>query len=106
MFAIRCRHEPELINTIEDQLYASGYDDKAIDQWATRVASWARGKEPADAEKIMKDVKSEIAAREVFVYFDNDVKVRAPFDAQQLMARTDAILSQPETSSVKSMSAD
>jgi uncharacterized protein YecE (DUF72 family) len=75
-----------------EQLYASGYDKKAIEQWAARVAAWARGTEPADAEKVIQDAKPKLSARDVFVYFDNDAKVRAPFDAQQLMARTDTIL--------------
>jgi uncharacterized protein YecE (DUF72 family) len=75
-----------------EQLYASGYDQESIEQWATRVAAWATGKEPADAEKVIQDAKPKVTPRDVFVYFDNDVKVRAPFDAQQLMARTDALL--------------
>ena len=75
-----------------EQLYASSYDDEAIAQWAARVASWAQGKEPADAEKIIKHTKAQGLARDVFVYFDNDVKVRAPFDAQRLMARVHATL--------------
>jgi len=78
-----------------ERLYASGYDEKALDQWAARVTSWARGKEPVDAEKIIKRGKPKIHARDVFVYFDNDVKVRAPFDAQGLMTRVDKILNQP-----------
>jgi uncharacterized protein YecE (DUF72 family) len=28
-------------------------------------------------------------SREVFCYFDNDIKVRAPFDARRLLARFD-----------------
>jgi len=73
-------------------LYASGYDDQAIAQWAIRVAAWARGGEPKDADKVRPDVRPKAVPRDVFVYFDNDAKVRAPFDAQQLMARTDALL--------------
>ena len=75
-----------------EQLYASGYDHEAIKQWACRVASWARGKQPADAETIIKSGKTRRRPLDVFVYFDNDAKVRAPFDAQQLMARVEEIL--------------
>ena len=32
------------------ELYASGYDDEALDAWAARVAAWAEGGEPADAD--------------------------------------------------------
>ena len=53
----------------ETELYVSGYDDAALDAWAARVRTWtAQG-------------------RDVFVYFDNDVKVRAPFDAIALAER-------------------
>jgi uncharacterized protein YecE (DUF72 family) len=75
-----------------EQLYASGYDREALDQWAARVASWARGEQPADAEQIINPGKSQLQPRDVFIYFDNDAKVRAPFDAQGLMARVSEIL--------------
>ena len=35
-----------------EELYASGYDDDALDAWASRVVSWATGGEPADAERV------------------------------------------------------
>jgi uncharacterized protein YecE (DUF72 family) len=70
-----------------EELYASGYDEKSLDVWAARVAEWARGGEPVDAERVIKAAGPKRASRDVFIYFDNDVKVRAPFDAQSLMAR-------------------
>ncbi len=51
-----------------EELYSSGYSDEALDGWADKVRAWGQG-------------------RDVFVYFDNDVKVRAPFDAMGLMRR-------------------
>ncbi|MBV8168278.1 MAG: DUF72 domain-containing protein, partial [Alphaproteobacteria bacterium] len=48
--------------------YASGYGPAALDRWAARTRGWARG-------------------RDVYVYFDNDAKVRAPPDAQALAKR-------------------
>ena len=51
------------------ELYVSGYDDAALDTWADRVRAWTG------------------SGRDVFVYFDNDVKVRAPFDAMALAER-------------------
>jgi len=78
---VYCRlHGPE-------ELYATGYDDRSLDEWATRVVAWARGKEPADGECVIDRPGIKAGPRDVFVYFDNDVKVRAPFDAQSLMAR-------------------
>jgi uncharacterized protein YecE (DUF72 family) len=51
------------------RLYTSGYSDRALAAWARRIRRWAR------------------EDRDVYVYFDNDVKVRAPFDALGLMRR-------------------
>jgi uncharacterized protein YecE (DUF72 family) len=53
----------------DKRLYVSGYGRAALDAWAARVGAWRDG------------------GRDVFVYFDNDVKVRAPFDAMNLAAR-------------------
>jgi uncharacterized protein YecE (DUF72 family) len=75
-----------------EELYASGYDDDALDRWAARVAAWARGQEPADAERVIDAAGPRRGERDVFVYFDNDAKVRAPFDAQGLRARVDRLL--------------
>jgi uncharacterized protein YecE (DUF72 family) len=73
-------------------LYASGYDDASLDQWTTRVAAWAGGKEPEDADRVIKENGPKRLARDVFVYFDNDAKVRAPFDAKGLTARINKLL--------------
>jgi uncharacterized protein YecE (DUF72 family) len=70
-----------------EELYASGYDDKSLDEWAARVRAWAGGGEPAKPERVIDRPGPQRAARDVFVYFDNDAKVRAPFDARGLMAR-------------------
>jgi uncharacterized protein YecE (DUF72 family) len=78
-------------------LYASGYDAKALDDWARRVTDWAQGREPHDAERVMDGAAVKCGARDVFVYFDNDIKVRAPFDAMALAARVKKIL--PKTGS-------
>jgi len=48
------------------ELYVGGYDDAALRVWAERVRGWVGD------------------GRDVYVYFDNDVKVRAPFDAMAL----------------------
>jgi uncharacterized protein YecE (DUF72 family) len=73
-------------------LYTSGYDDEALDIWAARVAAWARGGEPADAQRVIDAPGPRQSARDVFVYFDNDAKVRAPYDAQGLSARVSRLL--------------
>jgi uncharacterized protein YecE (DUF72 family) len=73
-----------------EELYASGYDDKSLDEWAKRVATWAKGGEPADAERVGGTDRKR--KRDVFVYFDNDVKVRAPVDAHALQERVSKLL--------------
>jgi uncharacterized protein YecE (DUF72 family) len=53
----------------DKELYASGYTKRALDAWARRIRAWDR------------------AGRDVYVYFDNDMKVKAPFDALALMRK-------------------
>jgi uncharacterized protein YecE (DUF72 family) len=53
----------------QDELYAGGYTPGVLDAWAARVRAWTA------------------AGLDAFVYFDNDAKVRAPFDAIALAAR-------------------
>ena len=73
-------------------LYASGYDEESLDKWSVRVNAWLRGKEPDDAERVIKEKGSKRPSRDVFVYFDNDAKVRAPFDAKGLTTRMNKLL--------------
>jgi uncharacterized protein YecE (DUF72 family) len=55
----------------DKELYTSGYSDQALDSWAGYIGTWAG------------------SGHDVYTYFDNDVKVRAPFDAQALARRLD-----------------
>ena len=52
-----------------EELYVSGYSEAEIDAWAGEVRDWLA------------------TGRDVHVYFDNDAKVRAPFDAMALRSR-------------------
>lgn len=70
-------------------LYTSGYDEQTLDRWAERIVAWARGEEPADAERVVAAPGPERPCRDVYVYFDNDAKVRAPFDARALIRRVE-----------------
>jgi uncharacterized protein YecE (DUF72 family) len=72
-----------------EELYASGYDDASLERWANRVAAWAAGREHKDAQRVMDKPAPRRATRDVFVYFDNDKKVRAPFDAHNLIVKVD-----------------
>lgn len=52
-----------------DELYTSGYSDESLDEWATKTRNWVA------------------ANQDVYIYCDNDAKVRAPYDAMGLMQR-------------------
>jgi uncharacterized protein YecE (DUF72 family) len=70
----------------EVQLYASGYGAKALDWWVARLKLWRDGKQPRDA-RLIAPPNQKRKRRDVFAYFDNDAKVHAPFDAQELAGR-------------------
>jgi uncharacterized protein YecE (DUF72 family) len=70
-----------------ETLYGGSYGDPALDRWSERIRSWAGGSEPPDAKRISKAVLRRRRARDVFCYFDNDKKVKAPFDARRLIER-------------------
>ena len=53
----------------DKEIYTSGYTSRALDEWAERIREWDR------------------QGVDVYVYFDNDVKVKAPYDAQALMRK-------------------
>lgn len=68
-------------------LYGGAYSDAALDRWAERLDKWAHGHEPRDAQRISPRRPRKAAHRDIYCYFDNDQKVKAPFDAQRLKAR-------------------
>ncbi|WP_439383973.1 DUF72 domain-containing protein [Amycolatopsis lexingtonensis] len=51
----------------DEELYVSGYSDQALRTWADKIKTWHDG-----------------GRRDVHVYFDNDVKVEAPRNAECL----------------------
>ncbi|HEY4284355.1 MAG TPA: DUF72 domain-containing protein [Chthoniobacterales bacterium] len=69
-----------------EQLYVSGYSEQELEWWANRIEHWSCGRQPPDARVIGAD-KPDHKRRSVFVYFDNDAKVHAPFDAERLASR-------------------
>ena len=70
----------------DKELYASGYDDAALARWAARIRAWTSGGEPSDARLMSSKAAPKRARRDLFCYFDNDIKVHAPFDARRLIA--------------------
>lgn len=69
----------------QDELYASGYDTAAIATWAGRIQAWHRACQPAGITPLSSAAPPARRGRDVYVFFDNDQKVRAPHDAQALM---------------------
>ncbi len=56
------------------QLYVSGYRDQELEAWANRIREWSR------------------RAMDSYTYFDNDAKVYAPRDAQNLARKVKDLL--------------
>lgn len=75
----------------DKELYASGYEDDAIAAWAARIDAWRRGRQPEGARLIVDKPPPKATARDVYCYFDNDIKVHAPFDARRLIAAVEAL---------------
>jgi uncharacterized protein YecE (DUF72 family) len=65
----------------DKELYASGYSDEALETWATKIRHWH-----GDLHK------------DVYVYFDNDMKVKAPGDAMSLAEKLGVDMTSPEAS--------
>jgi uncharacterized protein YecE (DUF72 family) len=72
-----------------ERLYTSGYEDVALNEWAQKVVRWARGQQAEG--RCAHGTSACITPRDVYVYFDNDAKVRAPFDALGLRERVDGL---------------
>jgi uncharacterized protein YecE (DUF72 family) len=83
------------------ELYASGYDADALDIWARRVVTWAEGGEVYDGRRASQHDAPKRKRRDVFVYFDNDMKVRAPYDAAQLRDRVQKLLAGPRAERIQ-----
>lgn len=64
----------------------TGYAPAALDSWAHRAHEWAAGREPEDLPRIASPAKAS-GERDVFVYFINGAKERAPAAAMALLDR-------------------
>ncbi len=72
----------------DEELYASGYTEAALDSWADKIARWRAGESPRTEHTVGTPAARE--HRDVYVYFDNDIKVKAPGDAIGLARRLGA----------------
>jgi uncharacterized protein YecE (DUF72 family) len=71
----------------DEELYVSGYTDAALANWERKIRAWADGGSPPKAKLAGPPMVERSGPRDVFVYFDNDVKVRSPYDAMTLAHR-------------------
>ena len=88
----------------DKELYASGYGDAALDRWAERIGAWRARQRRSPTRAWRRRARRRGAPRrDVYCYFDNDVKVHAPYDAAHLAARLGACrpASTPATASCR-----
>jgi uncharacterized protein YecE (DUF72 family) len=71
----------------DEELYASGYSAPALDAWAAKLLAWDAGVAPPQCRQWSSVAPPKLKHRDLYVYFDNDVKVKAPFDAMALAER-------------------
>ena len=64
----------------------TGYTPKALKQWQAAAKTWAAGGEPADLPRIAAAGRAG-KPRDVFVFFINGAKERAPAAAQHLLGQ-------------------
>jgi uncharacterized protein YecE (DUF72 family) len=69
-----------------DAKLRSGYAPKALDAWAAAAQDWTGGGEPEQLPRL-EPVKARGKAREVFVFFINGAKEKAPHAAMGLLQR-------------------
>lgn len=63
---------------------ASGYPPAALARWAVRARLWAQGGEPDDLPRVERPHAAR-KARDVFIYFIHEAKIRAPAAAMELI---------------------
>jgi uncharacterized protein YecE (DUF72 family) len=69
------------------ELYTSGYSGSALEMWAARIRAWLDGGVPVTEHTVGEPGVPRPEGRDVYVYFDNDVKAHAPADAMALAAK-------------------
>ncbi len=75
-----------------DEGLENGYAPKALDQWRERAHLWATGHKPTDLPMLSNDNSPQHAGKngggpDVFLYFINGFKPKAPAAARALLAK-------------------
>ena len=87
------------------KLYESGYSDRALDSWARKIRAWLAGGQARGARTASKRPPRRRARRDVYVYFDNDIKVHAPYDAMRLANKLGALAARAGASAARRLAA-
>ena len=69
-----------------DDALAAAYPPGELDAWAGRAKTWAKGQAPDDLP-LLAPADASKAARDVFIYFIHEGKLRAPAAAMALIER-------------------
>jgi uncharacterized protein YecE (DUF72 family) len=87
---------PSIADATADFIYArlrcsvsdleTGYADAALTEWAQRAGTWAAGREPDDLPRVHGKA-APARPRDVFIYFINGAKERAPAAATALLQK-------------------
>jgi uncharacterized protein YecE (DUF72 family) len=64
--------------------YSSDYGPSRLDDYVERIHAWMEGREPDDPKRITHRPPPSRKTRDVYVYFDNDGRGRAPWNALTL----------------------
>jgi len=88
-------HHPAIAEVTADFVYArlrrseasqpTGYSKAALHDWCKRAQAWAAGAQPEDLPRVESSAPKHVA-RDVFVFFINGAKERAPAAARELIA--------------------
>ncbi|MBA3479448.1 MAG: DUF72 domain-containing protein [Lautropia sp.] len=71
-----------------DLRYKHGYPPKALDLWASRAKQWSAGAVASDLPRVLADDSTSLPPpTDVFVFFINGAKERAPAAAMALLKR-------------------
>jgi len=70
-----------------DLRYKDGYAPKALDRWAEDLKGWAQGRSPVGLHLVVPESTTLPPPAEVFVFFINGAKERAPAAAVELLRR-------------------
>ncbi|MBB4152421.1 uncharacterized protein YecE (DUF72 family) [Sphingomonas jinjuensis] len=69
-----------------EERFVAGYAPAALDEWAATAKAWAAGEQP-DGLRYVADEPPAKQPRDVFVFFINGAKERAPHGAMALIER-------------------